>query len=523
MDLQLPGIDGYAALELIRGHGPTAHIPVVALTAFAMRRDRERALDVRVRRLPREADQRPRVPGAGAPSPSATGRRARHDGRCRRRRVAAAHGRAGARRRRPRDEPQAHARRARAARLRRALGGVGGGGARRARRVRRRRRAARRADARARRLRHVCPDQGRPAHRDAARRHGDGERGRSSGCGRSRWAPTTSSPSPSTRPSCGAGALAGPGQAAPRHHRRADRRARALERRARGAGGGAGRRPRAAGPAAPLPLAPDRRAHRRDRRRVVPREPPSRHHDGLHRPARLHRLRRDGRAGGDDGGAARLPRRARRAGVRATRARSSTSPATGSWSSSTTRRRAPTRPSARCGWPSTCATASTCWPTAWRRQGHDLGFGVGIAQGYATLGRVGFEGRWDYAAIGTVTNVAARLCAAAAARQILDQPAGARRPRRALRDALARADSSCAGSRGPWRSTRSSAPIDPERRPMNPSVDPRTRPTRRRRPRPRRPRRGGAGPALRRLQQRCPRCGGSAAGRPRSRSSSCRR
>ena len=60
--------------------------------------------------------------------------------------------------------------------------------------------------------------------------------------------------------------------------------------------------------------------------------------------------------------------------------------------------------------------------SGWSRQGHDLGFGVGIAQGYATLGRVGFEGRWDYAAIGTVTNVAARLCAAAAARQILISP-----------------------------------------------------------------------------------------------------
>jgi class 3 adenylate cyclase len=59
---------------------------------------------------------------------------------------------------------------------------------------------------------------------------------------------------------------------------------------------------------------------------------------------------------------------------------------------------------------------------SWQRQGHSLGFGVGIAQGYATLGRVGFEGRWDYAAIGTVTNVAARLCAAAAARQILISP-----------------------------------------------------------------------------------------------------
>jgi class 3 adenylate cyclase len=60
--------------------------------------------------------------------------------------------------------------------------------------------------------------------------------------------------------------------------------------------------------------------------------------------------------------------------------------------------------------------------THWHRQGHDLGFGVGIAQGYATLGRVGFEGRWDYAAIGTVTNVAARLCAAAARRQVLISP-----------------------------------------------------------------------------------------------------
>jgi adenylate cyclase len=55
----------------------------------------------------------------------------------------------------------------------------------------------------------------------------------------------------------------------------------------------------------------------------------------------------------------------------------------------------------------------------WHRLGHDLGFGVGIAQGYATLGRVGFPGRYDYAAIGTVTNLAARLCACARAGQIL--------------------------------------------------------------------------------------------------------
>jgi adenylate cyclase len=55
----------------------------------------------------------------------------------------------------------------------------------------------------------------------------------------------------------------------------------------------------------------------------------------------------------------------------------------------------------------------------WRRAGHDLALGVGIAQGYATLGRIGFEGRFDYAAIGSVTNLAARLCSDAHAWQVL--------------------------------------------------------------------------------------------------------
>ena len=63
----------------------------------------------------------------------------------------------------------------------------------------------------------------------------------------------------------------------------------------------------------------------------------------------------------------------------------------------------------------------------WRRRGHDLGFGVGIAQGYATLGRVGFEGRYDYAAIGTVTNVSARLSAAGRRRARSSSPSGSRR------------------------------------------------------------------------------------------------
>jgi class 3 adenylate cyclase len=55
----------------------------------------------------------------------------------------------------------------------------------------------------------------------------------------------------------------------------------------------------------------------------------------------------------------------------------------------------------------------------WRKLGHDLGFGLGLAHGYVTLGRIGFEGRSDYAAIGTVANLAARLCAEAKNNQIL--------------------------------------------------------------------------------------------------------
>jgi adenylate cyclase len=55
----------------------------------------------------------------------------------------------------------------------------------------------------------------------------------------------------------------------------------------------------------------------------------------------------------------------------------------------------------------------------WRRRGHELGFGMGVALGYATLGRIGFEGRFDYGAIGTVTNMSARLCDKAQDGQIL--------------------------------------------------------------------------------------------------------
>lgn len=55
----------------------------------------------------------------------------------------------------------------------------------------------------------------------------------------------------------------------------------------------------------------------------------------------------------------------------------------------------------------------------WKKRGYDLDMGIGIAQGYATLGAIGFEGRRDYGAIGNVTNLAARLCAEAKPGQIL--------------------------------------------------------------------------------------------------------
>ena len=57
--------------------------------------------------------------------------------------------------------------------------------------------------------------------------------------------------------------------------------------------------------------------------------------------------------------------------------------------------------------------------TGWRKRGHELGFGVGVSLGYATLGKIGFEGRFDYGAIGTVVNLASRLCDEARDGQIL--------------------------------------------------------------------------------------------------------
>jgi adenylate cyclase len=59
---------------------------------------------------------------------------------------------------------------------------------------------------------------------------------------------------------------------------------------------------------------------------------------------------------------------------------------------------------------------------AWAKRGYELGFGIGIATGYATLGRIGFEGRYDYGMVGTAVIVASRLSSAALAGQILLSP-----------------------------------------------------------------------------------------------------
>ena len=55
----------------------------------------------------------------------------------------------------------------------------------------------------------------------------------------------------------------------------------------------------------------------------------------------------------------------------------------------------------------------------WSRLGHDVGFGIGIAHGYATLGTIGYEGRFQYSVMGKVANLAARLCDKAESGQIV--------------------------------------------------------------------------------------------------------
>ncbi len=130
----------------------------------------------------------------------------------------------------------------------------------------------------------------------------------------------------------------------------------------------------------------------------------------VRRPARLHRVHRRRRAGGSGGGAARLSRDDGRARSPSTGARSTASPATASSSSSTIRCRCRTPRSAPRGWRCGCRSSSGRCAPRWSKLGYDLDLGIGIAQGFATLGAFGYEGRVDYTAIGSVVNLA-RGCA----------------------------------------------------------------------------------------------------------------
>jgi len=66
--------------------------------------------------------------------------------------------------------------------------------------------------------------------------------------------------------------------------------------------------------------------------------------------------------------------------------------------------------------------AMSALTAVWHKRGHDLDFSIGVALGYATIGRIGFEGRYDYGAVGSVLNLASRLCDAAEPGQIVIGP-----------------------------------------------------------------------------------------------------
>ncbi len=167
-------------------------------------------------------------------------------------------------------------------------------------------------------------------------------------------------------------------------------------------------------------------------RRGPARRPSARDQRPVLRHARLHRLRRDGRARGAVQRSARVPRRGRP--YRARQRRDGGALRGGRAHDLLQRPDAGGRPSAgrhpRSAAP--CTSGSRELADGWRRRGYDLGLGIGISVGYATLGRIGFEGRYDYAGVGAVTNLAARLSSAAAAGEtLLSQRAvrGGRGPR----------------------------------------------------------------------------------------------
>ncbi len=306
MDLQLPGIDGMEALRQIRAGGArTPGVPVVAVTAFAMNEDRQRAFDggfdgyvekpISVRGLPQQVARLPQA-GRRAMSEAADSGAARPRGR----RPAAEHPAARGDPRRPADTRSSTASSGEEALevLASADGRPG---------------PPRHRDARHRRLRGVPTDPRAAAHGVPPRRDGDRERRRAEGQGARGGRRRLPHQADRQERAARAGGVAGADQALPGHDQAPGRPSwrrgtSELESRVRDSG----RPARADGPAAALPLPAARRADRRLRRRVVPREPPARDRRRLLRPPRLHDVRRGERARGGHGRAAGLPRGARR-------------------------------------------------------------------------------------------------------------------------------------------------------------------------------------------------------------------
>ena len=194
------------------------------------------------------------------------------------------------------------------------------------------------------------------------------------------------------------------------------------------------------GPAQALLRAGRRRRDPVGGREIDPRAASSRDLLRVRRPARLHRVHRRGRAGGGRGGAAALSRddggadRRIRRDARPLRRRRHPR------SSSTIRCRCRTGPKRATRMALRMQEQFDPLRARWSKLGYELDLGIGIAQGYATVGAFGYEGRVDYTAIGSVVNLAARLSDEAGpgevlidrrTRAALDDTASVRQPRRA--------------------------------------------------------------------------------------------
>ncbi len=180
-------------------------------------------------------------------------------------------------------------------------------------------------------------------------------------------------------------------------------------------------------------------------RRRRRRRPPPGDHRRLRGPAGVHPLRGDGRAGGGLVGAARLPRGDRRPRHPVRRHARAVHRATGSCCSSTTPSPSTTARPARCGWRSRCGPACRSCPRGGARPGTTSRWASASPRATRRWAGSGSRAAIDYAAIGTVTNVAARLCDTAEPWQVLVSAAGPVRCRGRRRDSTVGRAARCAG------------------------------------------------------------------------------